>query len=177
MLGARTFGSWHVDKLHAVVVRSTFPSQNVYINPPCSEQALLEVDMSKTCTSPCHFTASLRPGFGQLVAAKVPRAGGPIAREPVLAIEFNRACMLCYWAKYFSCVVSSHVSHFATDMHRHEISVANQATPMWWRHWSAFRGGPFGPSFMASPETTGFTELGWRRRAGARLATAARSQC
>ena len=29
-----TFGSWHVEKVHAVVVRSTFPSQNVQSTPP-----------------------------------------------------------------------------------------------------------------------------------------------
>ena len=46
MLGASMFGSWHVEKVHAVEARSTFPSQNVQ-SRPCSEQALLEVDTSK----------------------------------------------------------------------------------------------------------------------------------
>ena len=74
-----TFGSWDVEKVHAVVARSTFPSQNVQ-STPCSDHfwkltcrksvrrcgakhiwkskvlktdglgALLEVDMSKNCT-------------------------------------------------------------------------------------------------------------------------------
>ena len=42
-----TFGSWDVEKVHAVVARSTFPSQNVQntiLGP------LLEVEMSKKCT-------------------------------------------------------------------------------------------------------------------------------
>ena len=42
-----TFGSWDVKKVHAVVARSTFPSQNVQhtiLGP------LLEVAMSKKCT-------------------------------------------------------------------------------------------------------------------------------
>jgi len=73
-----TFASWDVEKVHAVVARSTFPSQNVN-NTPCSDHfwklrcrksarrcgakhisklkviktdglgALLEVDMSKKC--------------------------------------------------------------------------------------------------------------------------------
>ena len=43
-----TFGSWDVEKVHAVVARSTFPSQNVQ-NTPCSGP-LLEVEMSKKCT-------------------------------------------------------------------------------------------------------------------------------
>ena len=77
--GRSTFGSWDVEKVHAVVARSTFPSQNVQ-NTPWSEHfwklrcrksarrcgakhiskskctkhtmvgALLEVEMSKKCT-------------------------------------------------------------------------------------------------------------------------------
>ena len=74
-----TFGNWHVKKVHAVVARSTFPSQNVQSTPApdhfwkltCQKSArrcgakhiskskctkhtmsrpLLEVDMSKKCT-------------------------------------------------------------------------------------------------------------------------------
>ena len=44
-----TFGSWDVEKVHAVVARSTFPSQN-----KCPKHTrfgpLLEVEMSKKCT-------------------------------------------------------------------------------------------------------------------------------
>ena len=43
-----TFGSWDVEKVHAVVARSTFPSQNVQ-NTPFSDH-FLEVEMSKKCT-------------------------------------------------------------------------------------------------------------------------------
>ena len=43
-----TFGSWDVEKVHAVVARSTCPSQNVQ-NTPFSGP-LLEVAMSKKCT-------------------------------------------------------------------------------------------------------------------------------
>ena len=39
-----TFGSCDVEKVHAVVARSTFPSQNAIVGP------LLEVAMSKKCT-------------------------------------------------------------------------------------------------------------------------------
>ena len=42
-----TFGSWDLEKVHTVVARSTFPSQNVQ-NTPWSP--LLEVAMSKKCT-------------------------------------------------------------------------------------------------------------------------------
>ena len=42
-----TFGSWDVEKVHTVVARSTFPSQNVQNT---SFGPLLEVEMSKICT-------------------------------------------------------------------------------------------------------------------------------
>ena len=44
-----TFGSCDVEKVHAVVVRSTFPSQNVQ-NTPGPDHFFLEVAMSKKCT-------------------------------------------------------------------------------------------------------------------------------
>ena len=52
-----TFGSWDVEKVHAVVARSTFSSQNVQSTPDISKLkctkhsfgALLEVEMSKKC--------------------------------------------------------------------------------------------------------------------------------
>ena len=43
-----TFGSWDVEKVHAVVARSTFPSQNVQSTSALGP--LLEVEMSKKCT-------------------------------------------------------------------------------------------------------------------------------
>ena len=43
-----TFGSWDVEKVHAVVARSTFPSQNVQNTQGFGP--LLEVQMSKKCT-------------------------------------------------------------------------------------------------------------------------------
>ena len=43
-----TFGSWDVEKVHAVVARSTFRSQNV--QNTTSFGPLLEVEMSKKCT-------------------------------------------------------------------------------------------------------------------------------
>ena len=48
-LGSRsTFGSWDVEKVHAVVARSTFRSQHVQ-NTPLRDH-FLEVEMSKKCT-------------------------------------------------------------------------------------------------------------------------------
>ena len=43
-----TFGSWDVEKVHAVVARSTFPSQKCQKNHGI--RPLLEVELSKKCT-------------------------------------------------------------------------------------------------------------------------------
>ena len=61
-----TFGSWDVEKVHAVVARSTFQSQNVQ-NTPCTYGPFLEVQMSfrvagaRDC-GPCQKWAK-REGF------------------------------------------------------------------------------------------------------------------
>ena len=73
-----TFGSCDVKKVHAVVARSTFPSQNAQ-NTPCSDH-FLEVEMSKKCTPlwrEAHFevkmlkTPGVRTTFGGSDVEKV----------------------------------------------------------------------------------------------------------
>ena len=72
-----TFGSWDVEKAHAVVARSTFRSQNVQ-STPFSDH--LEVEMSKKCTPlwrEAHFqvkmykTLGVRTTFGSWDVEKV----------------------------------------------------------------------------------------------------------
>ena len=73
-----TFGSWDVEKVHAVVARSTFWSQNVQNTPRFGP--LLEVEMSKKCTPlwrEAHFevkmykTHQVRTTFGSWDVEKV----------------------------------------------------------------------------------------------------------
>ena len=78
-LGVRTtFGSWDVEKVHAVVARSTFPSQK------CTKHTrfgpLLAVEMSKKCTPLCreahlevkmYKTPQCRTTFGSRDVKKV----------------------------------------------------------------------------------------------------------
>ena len=62
--GRTTFGSWDVEKVHAVVARSTFPSQNVQNT---MYRPLLEVEMSKKCTPlwrEAHFQVKLFKALG-----------------------------------------------------------------------------------------------------------------
>ena len=73
-----TFGSWDVEKVHAVVARSTFPSQKC--TKHLSVGPLLEVEMSKKCTPlwrEAHFevkmykTPQRRTTFGSWDVKKV----------------------------------------------------------------------------------------------------------
>ena len=82
--GRTTFGSWDVEKVHAVVARSTFPSQNVQ-NTRGSE-----VQMLKKCTPlwrEAHFEAKSvknwrsRTTFGGSDVEKVSKKCTPLWRE------------------------------------------------------------------------------------------------
>ena len=91
--GRTTFGSWDVEKVHAVVARSTFPSQNVQntmVGP------LLEVAMSKKCTPLCreaHFQVKSvknwwsRTTFGGSDVEKVSKKCTPLWREAHLEVK------------------------------------------------------------------------------------------
>ena len=80
-LGVRTtFGTWDVEKVHAVVARSTFSSQNVQNTPAPDHFWLLAVEMSKKCTPlwrEAHFevkiykTPQCRTTFGSWDVEKV----------------------------------------------------------------------------------------------------------
>ena len=105
-----TFGSWAVEKVHAVVARSTFPSQNVQSTPMsdhfwkfrCRKSArrcgakhrnlgpLLEVEMLKKCTPlwrEAHFEVKSvknwrsRTTFGGSDVEKVSKKCTPLWRE------------------------------------------------------------------------------------------------
>ena len=79
--GRTTFGSCDVEKVHAVVARSTFPSQNVQNTiKHLSVGRLLAVEMSKKCTPlwreahfevKMHKTHQLRTTFGSWDVEKV----------------------------------------------------------------------------------------------------------
>ena len=69
-----TFGSCDVEKVHAVVARSTFRSQNVKKNQGFGQ--LLEVAMSKKCTPLWR-----EQGFGQLLEVAMSKKCAPMWRE------------------------------------------------------------------------------------------------
>ena len=110
-----TFGSWAVEKMHAVVARSTFPSQNVQNTP-----TKLEVDMSKKCTPlwhEAHFQVNMykthRPNWKLTCRKSARRCGAKhISKSKVQKTErvwntFGRSDVvlpgrrggLCTWSK------------------------------------------------------------------------------
>ena len=61
-----TFGTWDVEKVHAVVARSTFPSQNVQ-STPGADGPLLALEMLKKCTPlwrEAHFQVKMLKTLG-----------------------------------------------------------------------------------------------------------------
>ena len=74
--GAEPCGQMRDEKLHAVVARSTFPSQNAQ-STPCSD-SLLEVEMSKKCTP------LWREARFQVKSAKNRRARSTFGRSDVV---------------------------------------------------------------------------------------------
>ena len=115
-----TFGSWDVEKVHAVVARSTFRSQNVQntiVGP------LLEVEMSKKCTPlwrEAHFEVKMynvqnTPGsdhFWKLRCRKSARRCGPkhISKSkctkhrmfaPLLEVQMSKKCTPLWGEAHF----------------------------------------------------------------------------
>ena len=75
-----TFGSWDVGKVHAVVARSTFPSQNT---KHAILGALLEVEMSEKCTP------LWREAHVQVKMYKTRQ------RRPLLEVEMSKSARRC----------------------------------------------------------------------------------
>ena len=84
-----TFGSCDVEKVHAVVARSTFRSQNVQSTPVSDH--FLEVEMSKKCMPlwrEAHFEVKMY---------KAPHAGATFGGSDV--VSRGRRKGLCTWSK------------------------------------------------------------------------------
>ena len=103
-----TFGSWNVEKLHAVVARSTFPSQNAQ-KTPCSDHF-----WSFRCRKKTHFEVKMykthhaRTTFG---ASDVEKVHAVVARStfPSQNVQ-NTTCSRHFWR--FRCRFASR--HYTT---------------------------------------------------------------
>ena len=142
-----TFGSWDVEKVHAVVARSTFPSQNVQNTPLSDVGPPLEVAMSKKCTPlwrEAHFQVKMykthhaRTTFGSWDVEKVHAV---VARStfPSQNVQ-NTPCSDHFWR--FRCRKSArrcgakHISKSKCTKHTSsepllEVQMSKKCTPLW----------------------------------------------
>ena len=108
-----TFGSWDVEKVHAVAARSTCPSQNVQ-NTPCSDHFWkLKCRKSARCCGAKHISKSKCTKHTRL--------------RPLLEVEMSKKCTLL-WRK----------AHFQVKMYKHtmlrpllEVEMSKKCTPLW----------------------------------------------
>ena len=133
-----TFGSWVVEKVHAVVARSTFPSQNVQ-NTPCSD----------------HFWKLSCRKSQRRWKSKVLKTDG---LGPLLEVEFRKSARRCgakhifkskctkhtmlgplleveFW-KSARCCGAKHISKWKCTKHTMlgpllEVEFAKKCTPLW----------------------------------------------
>ena len=92
--GRTTFGSWDVEKVHAVVARSTFPSQNVQ-NTPCSDHFWkLRCRKSARRCGAKHISKSKctkHQGFGPLLEVEMSKKCTPLWREARFQVKMYKA--------------------------------------------------------------------------------------
>ena len=88
-----TFGSWDVEKVHAVVARSTFPSQNVQ-NTPCSDHFWkLRCRKSARRCGAKHVSKSKctkHTSFGPLLAVEMSKKCTPLWREAHFEVKMHK---------------------------------------------------------------------------------------
>ena len=98
-----TFASWDVEKVHAVVARSTFPSQNVN-NTPCSDHF-----WKLRCRKSAH-----RCGAKRISKLKVLKTDGLGA---LLGVDMSKKCRPLWREAHFevkSAKIWGYMEHFST---------------------------------------------------------------
>ena len=88
-----TFGSWDVEKVHAVVARSTFPSQNVQNTPFSDHFRKLRCRKSARRCGAKHISKSKctkHQGFGPLLAVEMSKKWTPLWREAHFEVKMYK---------------------------------------------------------------------------------------
>ena len=109
-----TFGSWDVEKVHAVVARSTFPSQNVQNTSAADHFWKLRCQKSARRCGAKHISKSKctkHQGFG-----------------PLLEVEMSKSARRC-GAKHISKSKCTKHQGFGPLL---EVEMSNKCTPLWW---------------------------------------------
>ena len=144
-----TFGSWDVEKVHAVVARSRFPSENVQNTPGpdhfwklrCRKSArrcgakqiskskvlktgclgpLLEVEMSKKCT------ALWREAHFQVKMYKAPHVRATFGGSDVASLHYTTL----HYATLHSTTLRSATLHYITQHYNYNYTTTFHYTPL-----------------------------------------------
>ena len=92
-----TFGSWAVEKVHAVVARSTFPSQNVQSTPASDHFWKLRCRKSGRRCATKHISKSKctkHASFGPLLEVEMSKKCTPLWREAHFQVKMYKARQL-----------------------------------------------------------------------------------
>ena len=111
------FGSWDVEKVHAVVARSTFPSQNVQNTPGPNHFWKLRCRKSARRCGAKHISKSK--------CTKHTRS------EPLLEVEMSKKCTPLWREAHFQ-VKMYKTHHSGTTFGRSDVEkVSKKCTPLW----------------------------------------------
>ena len=88
-----TLGNWNVEKVHAVVARSTFPSQNVQTTPGSDHFWKLKCRKSARSCGAKHISKSKCPKharFGPLLEVEMSKKCTPLWREANFQVKMSK---------------------------------------------------------------------------------------
>ena len=92
-----TVGIWHVQKVHAVVARSTFPSQNVQNTSPSDHFWKLRCQKSARCCGPkhiCKSTCTKHTILGFVLEVEMSKKCTPLWREAHVKVKSVKNCLV-----------------------------------------------------------------------------------
>ena len=143
-----TFGSWDVEKVHAVVARSTFPSQNVQNTPGSDHFLKLRCRKSARRCGAKHISKSKctkHTRFGPLFEVAMSKKCTPLWREahfqskctkhhmlgPLLEVQMSKKCTPLWREAYFQ-VKMYKTPHARTTFGGSDVEkVSKKCTPLW----------------------------------------------
>ena len=136
-----TFGSWDVEKVHAVVARSTFPSQNVQNTPMSDHFWKLRCRKSARRCGAKHISKSKHTNVGPLLEVEMSKKCTPLWREAHFQVKMHKTPMSDHFWK-LRCRKSArrcgakHISKSKCTKHTNvgpllEVAMSKKCTPLW----------------------------------------------
>ena len=139
-----TFGSWDVEKVHAVVARSTFPSQNVQNTPASDHFWKLRCRKSARRCGAKHISKSKCPKhtrFGPLLEVEMSKKCTPLWREAHFQVKMSKTSASDHFWKLRCRKIArrcgaKHISKSKCPKHTRfgpllEVEMSKKCTPLW----------------------------------------------